>query len=155
LLILTGLFCCRCSVTSADNYDAENVQLQQQTAPVPTDLVAPTISKKVDSPGNKHGNISALHREEAKALNEVVQLKRTIATLEERMRCMERDNEEKLKDVCGVLFSQKLEIQRLQEIIWALHPNIDLDSAFTVDDKASYLGPDLNVSLASLNAEED
>jgi hypothetical protein len=155
LLILTGLFSFRCSVRSANNCNAENVRLQQQTGPTPTDLVAPTVSKKVDGAGNKNGNILALCREEAKRGNEVVQLKQTVAALEEKVRSMEKDNEEKLKDVCGMLLSQKLEIQRLQEIIWALHPNINLDFAFTVDEKASHFDPDSDTSLGGLNVEED
>lgn len=118
-------------------------------------MVAPTISKKVGSPGKKLGNISTLCQEEAKRENEIIQLKQTIAALEERMKCMERNHEEKLKDVCGVLLTQKLEVQRLQEIIWALHPNINLDSIFTVDDKALCFGPDSDISLAGLNVEED
>jgi hypothetical protein len=150
LLILTDLFSFRCNVRSANNCDAGNVQLQQQTGPTPTDLVA-----KVDGASNKHGNISTLCREEAKRGNEVVQLKQTVAALEEKVRSIEKDNEEKLKDVCGMLLSQKLEIQRLQEIIWALHPNINLDFAFTVDDKASYFNPNSDTSLDGLNIEED
>lgn len=121
---------------------------------MPADLVAPTISKKVDSPGKKFGSISALCQEETKRGNEILQLKRTIAALEERMKRMEKNHEEKLKDVSGVLLAQKLEVQRLQEIIWALHPNINLDSVFTVDDKACF-GPDSDISLAGLSIEED
>jgi hypothetical protein len=122
---------------------------------MPTDLVAPTLSKKVGDASNKRGKISEMSREEAKRGTEVVELKQTVAALEDRVRSMERDNEEKLKDVCGTLLSQKLEIQRLQEIIWALHPNINLDFAFTVDDKASYFDHDSDISLYGLNVEED
>lgn len=154
MLILTGLFSFSCSVRSANNCDAENVQLQLQTGPTPTDLVAPTLSKKVDGASNK-SNISTLCREEAERGNEVVQLKQTVAALEGRVRSMEKDNEEKLKDICGMLLSQKLEIQRLQEIIWALHPNINLNSTFTVDDKASYFDPGSDKSLGGLIVEED
>jgi hypothetical protein len=113
------------------------------------------MSKNVDSPGNKLGNISTLRQDEAKRGIEVMQLKRTIAALEEKIKCIERNNEEKLKDVCGMLLSQKLEIQRLQEIIWALHPNVNLDSVFAVDDKALCLGLNSDLSLAGLNVEED
>jgi hypothetical protein len=122
---------------------------------MPSALVAPTPSEKVGGAGKERGNNSALCGEEAKQGSEVLKLKKTIAALEERVRSMERDNEEKLRDVCGMLLSQKLEIQRLQEIIWALHPNINLDSAFTVDDKASYFDPDSNTSNVQLNVEED
>jgi len=122
---------------------------------LPTDLVAPPVSKKIYDACNKSSKNSTVCREEAEKVNEIMQLKQRIATLEEVVKSVERENAEKLKDVCGMLLSQKLEIQRLQEIIWVLHPNMNLDHAFTVDDKALYFGSDPDISIGDLNVDED
>lgn len=118
-------------------------------------MVAPTGSKKVHGAANKPAKNSAVSGEEPEKENDVMQLKQTIAALEERVKSMETENVNKLKDVCGMLLSQKLEIQRLQEIIWTLHPDVNLHQVFTVDDKGPYFLSDLDTSIHSLNVEED
>jgi hypothetical protein len=133
----------------------ESVCHEEKAVPLSRDLFSPTVSKTICDASNKPAKNSTVYEKEAEKENEVMQLKQTIAALEERIKSMEKENVEKFRDVCGVLLSHKLEIQRLQEIIWILHPNFNLDQAFTVDDEASYFLPDLDTSTGGLNVEED
>jgi len=114
-----------------------------------------TLSRNVDHDGNKPVTNSTVCGEEARKEDEITQLKQTVAALEKMMKSMKQHNEEKFKDMCGVLLSQKLEIQRLQEIIWALHPSMNLDPAFTVDIKTSHFVPNSPTSYGDLNVDED
>ena len=61
-------------------------------------------------------------------------MKTRMEKLELQMNSMKIENNAKFKDMCRMLIQSKLEIFRLQEIIWALHPNMDLNSAFIVDN---------------------
>jgi len=109
----------------------------------------------MDYEGSKPVTNSTVCGEEARKEDEITQLKQTVAALEKMVKSMQQHNVEKFKDLCGVLLSQKLEIQRLQEIIWALHPNMNLDHAFTVDVKMSHFAPNSSTSFADLNVDED
>jgi hypothetical protein len=141
-------------VRNTEDSGTESVWHQAKAVPLPTDLFAPTVSKIKCDASNRPSKNSAVCGGVAVKGNEVMQLKQRVAALEEKMKSVERENTEKLKDVCGMLLSQKLEIQRLQEIIWILHPNINLGQAFTVDDKASYFS-NSDTSAVGLNAEDD
>ena len=61
-------------------------------------------------------------------------MKNRMEKLELQMNSMKIENNAKLKDMCRMLIQSKLEIFRFQEIIWALHPNVDLNSDFIVDN---------------------
>jgi hypothetical protein len=103
-----------------------------------TELGASSPSRKIHHDGNRPVTNSTVYGEEARKDDEIRKLKQKVAALEETVRSMQQNNDVKFKDLCGVLLSQKLETQRLQEIIWALHPNMNLDPVFTVDNKALY-----------------
>jgi hypothetical protein len=120
-----------------------------------TELGAVTLSRKIDHDGDKLVMNSAVCGEEAKKEDEITQLKQTVAALEKMVKSMQQHNVDKFKDVCGVLLSQRLEIQRLQEIIWALHPDMNLDPVFTVHNKASHFPSDSATSCGDLNVDED
>jgi hypothetical protein len=49
---------------------------------------------------------------------------------------MQHHNVDKFKDVCRILFSQKFEMRRLQEIVWAQHPNISFDLVSIIGNRA-------------------
>jgi hypothetical protein len=149
------LFSYRCSVSSGEHSDAEGVCSQQKTFPLQTQGGASTLGRKVDHTGNQAGMDSTVCEKEASKEDEIMHLKQTVAALEERVMSMQKDNTDKFKDVCGMLLLQKLEIQRLQEIIWALHPDINLDPAFTVNSNASFFASDSSTSFADLNIDED
>jgi hypothetical protein len=119
------------------------------------ELGASTLSGKIHHDGNRPVTNSTVSGEEARKEDEIRQLKQTVATLEKMVKSMEQNNVEKFKDLCGVLLSQKLEIQRLQEIIWALHPNINLDPVFTVDNKKLHFASNSTMSIGDLNVDED
>jgi hypothetical protein len=131
-------FSYRCSVRSSEHNNAEGACPSQKTATSQTELGASTVCG-----------------EEARKEDEIMQLKQTVAALEKMVKSMQQHNVEKFKDLCGVLLSQKLEIQRLQEIIWALHPNMNLDPAFTFDIKTTHFASNSATSFGDLNVDED
>lgn len=65
---------------------------------------------------------------------EFLEMKNRLEKLELQMNTMKTDNMSKFKDMSKMLIMYKLEILRLQDIIWSLHPNIDLKSAFILDN---------------------
>lgn len=144
----------RCTVRNSEDSHTKSLRHQGKAVPLPTDVFAPTVSKNIRVASNEPAKNSTVYGEEAEKENEIKQLKETITALKERMKSMERENVNKFKDVCGMLLSQKLEIQRLQEIIWVLHPNINLEQAFSVDDKVLYFIPDSVTSADNLNVED-
>jgi len=148
-------FSYRCSVRSSEHSNAEGACPTQKTATSQTELGASTLSKKIDHDGNKSVTNSTVCGEEAKKEDEIMQLKQTVAALEKMVKSMQQHNVEKFKDLCGVLLLQKLEIQRLQEIIWALHPNTNLEVAFSVDNKASHFASNSTTFFRDLNVDED
>jgi len=148
-------FSYRCCVRSSEHSNAEGACPSQKTATLQTELGASTLSRKIDHGGNKPVTNSAVCGEEARKEDEIMQLKQTVAALEKMVKSMQQHNAEKFKDLCGVLLLQKLEIQRLQEIIWALHPNMNLDPAFAVDNMASHLASNSATSFGDLNVDED
>jgi len=131
-------FSYRCSVRSSEHSNAEGACTNQKTATSQTELGASTVCG-----------------EEARKEDEIMQLKQTVAALEERMKSTQQHNVEKFKDLCGVLLLQKLEIQRLQEIIWALHPNTNLDPSFSVGNKASHFASTSTATFRDLDVDED
>jgi len=144
-------FSYRCSVRSSEHSNAEGAYSNQKIATTQTELGASTLSSH---DGNKSVTNSTVCGEEARNEDEIMQLKQTVAALENMVKSMQQNNVEKFKDLCGVLLLQKLEIQRLQEIIWALHPNTNLDPAFSVD-MASHFASNSTTSLHDLNVDED
>jgi hypothetical protein len=97
-------------------------------------LGASSLSRKIHSDGNRPVRNSTVHGEEARKEDEIGKLKQQVAALEETVKSMQQNNDVKFKDLYGVLLSQKLEIHRLQEIIRAVHPNVNLGPVFTVDN---------------------
>jgi hypothetical protein len=149
------LFFYRCSVRSSEHIDAEGVCPHQTTVALQTEFGASTLSRKLDCDGNKPVMNPTVCGEEARKEDEIMQLKQTVAALEQMVQSMEERNIKKFKDMCGTLLKQKLEIQRLQEIIWALHPEVDLNPAFSVNTKASYFASASARSFGDLNVDED
>lgn len=148
-------FSYRCSARSSEHSNAEGACPSQKTVTSQTELGASTLSRKVDHDSNKPVMNSTVCGEESRKEDEIMQLKQTVAALEKMVKSMQQHNVEKFKDLCGVLLSQKLEIQRLQEIIWALHPNMNLDPAFTVDEKALHFASNSPTSFGNLDVDED
>lgn len=135
-------FCYRCSVRSSEHSNAAMLQ---------TELGASTLSRKIHHDGNRPVTNSTVYGEEARKEDEIRKMKQKVAVLEKTVKSMQQNSVEKFKDLCGVLLSQKLEIQRLQEIIWALHPNMNLDPVFTVDNKALHFASNSTTSIGDLN----
>jgi hypothetical protein len=148
-------FSYRCSVKSSERSNAEGACPNQKTATSQTELGASTLSRKLDHDGNKPVTNSTVCGEEARKEDEMTQLKQTVAAMEKMVKSMQQHNVEKFKDLCGVLLSQQLEIQRLQEIIWALHPNMNLDPAFTIDYTASQFASNSSTPYGDLDVDED
>lgn len=145
----------RCSVRSNEHIDAEGVCPLPKTVALQTEFDAATLSRKLDHDGNTPVMHPTVYGEEAKKEDEIMQLKQTVAALEKLVQSMEKHNVDKFKNVCGELLSHKLEILRLKEIIWALHPNVNLDPAFTVGSKASYFASASAISWGDLNIDDD
>ncbi|KAJ9587285.1 hypothetical protein L9F63_019189 [Diploptera punctata] len=74
---------------------------------------------------------------------EILEMKSRFENLEKQMNSMNEEYINKFKDMSKMLILYKLEITRLQEVIWSLHPEFDLNAAFTVDTS--------NISLALNN----
>jgi hypothetical protein len=140
---------------NSEDRGTESICHEAKAVPLPKDLFAPLVSKRECESSNRRTTNSAVYGEKAEKGNEIMQLKETIATLEERMKSMKSENAEKFQDICGMLLSQKLQIQRLQEITWILHPNINLEKAFTVDDKAPYFLPRSDTSIVGTKVGSD
>jgi hypothetical protein len=79
-----------------------------------TELGASTLSRKIHHDGNRPVTNSTVYGEEARKEDEIRKMKQKVAVLEKTVKSMQQNSVEKFKDLCGVLLSQKLEIQRLQ-----------------------------------------
>ncbi|KAJ4444140.1 hypothetical protein ANN_05929 [Periplaneta americana] len=138
---------------------ANNVQ-QEQSKQCNMDPGKNTTNSK-DEVSNKNLNDpntlpagSSSDGEVVELKRQIMELRKSVATLKESVRAIEINCKEKHEDICVMLIKCGLENKRLREIIWALHPSMNLEEAFSVDPSVVLNFGD-NESFGSLNAHKD
>ncbi|PSN51765.1 hypothetical protein C0J52_05280 [Blattella germanica] len=109
------------------NRSLKNKQAVQENA----ELYKYTSSSDVQASGGTESVEDSLPEKDRELLDKMT---KRVKELEERLKGIEEQSNEKFKDLCQVIFKLKMDVLKHQEIMWALHPNFALISNFNLNN---------------------